>query len=107
MLISAHFASRGLYTGDAAYGGFAGQRPIQIENPDLKWESTAGTDVGLEASILKSRISIEIDVYQKLTKDLLLNVQVPGTSGFATQFKNVGSLENKGFEITINTTNVC
>ena len=95
-----------LYTGNAAYGGLAGEVPLQVPNPNLKWESTAGTDIGLEAGIFKNRISLEIDVYQKKTKDLLLNVQVPGTSGFATQLQNVGTLENKGFEITINTTNI-
>jgi TonB-linked SusC/RagA family outer membrane protein len=100
------FAAKGLYSGGAAYGGQAGQTPIQLANPDLKWESTRGSDLGFEASIIKNRISLEFDVYERLTKDLLLNQQVPGTSGFATQFKNVGNLTNKGYEITVNTTNV-
>ncbi|MFL5786677.1 MAG: SusC/RagA family TonB-linked outer membrane protein [Flavisolibacter sp.] len=100
------FAARGLFSGDAAYGGLAGQHPTQLENPDLKWESTRGADLGFEASIFKNRISIEFDVYQRLTNDLLLNQEVPGTSGFATKFTNIGKLENKGLELTINTTNV-
>jgi TonB-dependent starch-binding outer membrane protein SusC len=100
------FAARGLYAGDGAYGGLAGQRPSQLANPDLKWESTKASDLGLEASLFKSRVSIEVDVYQRLTTDLLLNEQVPGTSGFATIFENIGKLNNKGFEITVNTVNV-
>ncbi len=100
------FAARGLYAGDGAYGGIAGQRPSQLANPDLKWESTRATDVGLEANIFGSRINIELDVYQRLTSDLLLDREVPGTSGFATKFENIGKLYNKGLEITINTVNI-
>lgn len=101
-----NFASRGLYSGNGGYGGIAGQRPDQIENPDLKWETTAGSDFGFELSTFKNRIEIEFDYYTRNTRDLLLNVEIPGTSGFSTQFKNVGNLENKGFEITLNTTNI-
>ncbi len=101
-----NFASRGLYSGNGGYGGVAGQRPDQIENPDLKWETTAGTDIGFEASILNNRVEIEFDYYTRNTRDLLLNVEIPGTSGFATQFKNVGNLENRGFEVSFNTTNI-
>ncbi len=101
------FAARGLYTGDGAYGGIAGQRPTQLANPDLKWESTRATDLGVEASIFKNRISIEAGCYiERLTSDLLLDRQVPGTSGFATKFENIGKLNNKGIEITINTVNI-
>ena len=99
------FASRGLYT-YAAYGGQAGQIPSQLPNPNLKWESTLGTDLGFEASILNSRIDFVFAYYIRKTRDLLLDVQVPGTSGFESQFQNVGSLNNKGYEIEINSTNI-
>ncbi|MFT4152521.1 SusC/RagA family TonB-linked outer membrane protein [Parafilimonas sp.] len=99
------FASRGLYT-YAAYGGQAGQVPSQLPNPNLKWETTLGTDLGIEFSILNSRLDFEIAYYTRKTKDLLLDVQVPGTSGFESQLQNVGNLNNKGFEITINSTNI-
>lgn len=101
-----NFASRGLYSGDGAYGGAAGQRPTQIANPDLKWETTDGLDFGVEAGIFNNRVSFEVDYYERNTKDLLLAVEIPGTSGFATQLKNIGNLKNKGIEFTINTTNV-
>ena len=93
------FASRGLYT-YAAYGGQAGQVPSQLPNPNLKWETTLGTDFGIEVGILNSRIDFEVDYYTRKTKDLLLDVQVPGTTGFESQLQNVGNLNNKGFEIT-------
>ena len=99
------YASRALYT-YAAYGGQAGQIPSQLGNPNLKWETTLGTDIGFEASILKSRIDINFDYYVRKTKDLLLDVQVPGTTGFASQLQNIGNLYNRGFEIELNSTNI-
>jgi len=100
------FAARGLYSGKAAYGGQPGQKPLQLANPDLKWETTKGIDIGLEAGFFKNRVSLEMDVYKRDTKDLLLSQEVPGTSGFSTIFKNIGNLNNKGIEISLNTTNV-
>ncbi len=101
-----NFASLGLFSGDAAYNGIPGQRPTQLANPDLKWENTASTDVGFEIGFFNNRVSAEVDVYQRNTKDLLLNVQVPGTSGFTSQISNIGKLENKGIEFTINSDNI-
>ncbi len=101
-----NFASLGLYTGDASYGGNPGTRPTQIPNPDLKWETTVSSDFGIEATVLKSRITVEADYYVRKTKDLLLNVQVPSTSGFTTQLRNVGNLQNSGLELTLNTNNI-
>lgn len=101
-----NFAARGLYSGDGGYGNLAGTRPTQLANPDLKWESTASMNIGIEASILQNRISVELDYYDRDTKDLLLAVNVPGTSGFNTQLRNTGKLNNSGVELTINTENV-
>ncbi len=101
-----NFASLGLYTGDASYGGNPGTRPTQIPNPDLKWETTISSDFGVEATVLHNRITVEADYYLRKTKDLLLNVQVPSTSGFTTQLRNVGKLQNSGIELTINTNNI-
>ncbi len=100
-----NFPQLGLFTGDAGYAGLPGQRPTQLANPDLKWETTDQTDIGLDFGFLNNRITGEIDYYNKQTTGLLLNVNVPGTTGFATQFRNVGALENKGFELVLNTQN--
>lgn len=99
------FASKGLYT-SAAYGGQAGQVPGQLANPELKWETTAGADFGIEGALFNNVLSFDIDYYERHTKDLLLNVDVPSTSGYSSKFENVGKMNNKGFEITINTTNI-
>jgi TonB-linked SusC/RagA family outer membrane protein len=101
-----NFAARGLFSGDGGYAGAAGTRATQIANPDLKWESTTSYDFGVEASVLKNRITVEVDYYNRDTKDLLLDVNIPSTTGFTTQLRNAGKLNNKGFEFTINTENI-
>ncbi|MFN3488077.1 MAG: SusC/RagA family TonB-linked outer membrane protein, partial [Emticicia sp.] len=101
-----NFPQLGLFTGDAGYGALPGQRPSQLANPSLGWETTQQIDIGLDFGILKNRINGEIDYYEKNTTGLLLNVNVPGTTGFSTQTKNVGSLTNKGFEFVLNTDNL-
>lgn len=101
-----NFPQLGLFTGDAAYAALAGQRPSQLANPDLSWETTNQLDAGIDFGLFKDRVTGEIDYYSKNTTGLLLNVNVPGTSGFATQFRNVGKLENKGFEFVLNTDNL-
>ncbi|MBL7818041.1 MAG: TonB-dependent receptor [Saprospiraceae bacterium] len=101
-----NFPQLGLFTGDAAYGALAGQRPSQLANPDLSWETTNQFDGGIDFGFFKDRITGEVDYYIKKTSGLLLNVNVPGTSGFSTQFRNVGKLENKGVEVVLNTNNL-
>lgn len=94
-----NFAALGLFTGTASYNGVAGQRVAQIANPNLKWESTRQVDAGLDIGFFNSRLTGSFDYYRKNTHDLLLNVNVPGTSGFSTQFQNAGKLYNQGIEL--------
>lgn len=101
-----NFPQLGLFSGDAGYGGLPGQRPSQIGNPDLGWETTKQVDLGIDFGFLKNRINGEIDIYSKQTTGLLLAVNVPGTTGFTSIVKNVGSLSNKGFELVINSDNL-
>jgi TonB-linked SusC/RagA family outer membrane protein len=75
-------------------------------NPDLRWESTSQFNLGMDASFFDSRVSVAADVYTANTEDLLLIVNMPWTSGFADQLRNVGSVKNKGVELAINTLNV-
>ncbi|SOD99829.1 SusC/RagA family TonB-linked outer membrane protein, partial [Spirosoma fluviale] len=78
----------------------------RLANPDLRWEKTAQTDIGLEVGFLKGRITLEADYYYRLTTDMLLDAPVPQSSGYATIRRNVGSMENKGFEFGLNTINI-
>jgi len=100
-----NFGHLGLY-GVGSYNSLSGLYPTQIPNPDLGWESTHQLDFGLDYGFFKNRISGEIDYYVKETKDLLLNVPVPATSGYNTQIQNIGSVSNKGFEFVLNTNNL-
>lgn len=101
-----NFGSLALYSAAAGYAGVPGQSPDQIANPDLTWEKTLQTDIGLEFGLLNNRISGEVDYYIKNTTGLLLNVNVPGSSGFRTQLRNVGKMENKGVEFVFNSSNL-
>ncbi|MVN76855.1 SusC/RagA family TonB-linked outer membrane protein [Hymenobacter sp. HMF4947] len=102
-----NFASRSLWTGaNAGYVGTPGQRPYQIGNDFLTWESTVQYDAGLEYGLFNNRISGEVDIYRKNTTGLLLAQPLPGTSGFSTYNANVGSLRNQGIEFTLTTRNL-
>jgi TonB-dependent starch-binding outer membrane protein SusC len=100
-----NFSHLGLF-GVSTYNQQPGFAPTQIPNPDLGWETTRQLDFGIDFGFLNNRITGEIDYYEKKTNDLLLNVPVPGTSGFATQIQNLGSVENKGVEFVLNTKNI-
>jgi TonB-linked SusC/RagA family outer membrane protein len=78
----------------------------RLANPDLKWEKTAQYDVGLELGLLKNKISIEADYYYRKTTDMLLDAPVPQSTGYAIIRRNVGSMENKGIELSITSTNI-
>jgi len=87
-------------------GRVGGTGLSRLPNRDLRWEKTAQSDVGVEISFLKGRISLEADYYYRKTTDMLLDAPVPRSSGYAVIRKNVGSMQNKGIEISLNTTNI-
>lgn len=78
----------------------------RLANPDLRWEKTSQVDIGAEIGFLQNRVTFEVDLYRKLTEDMLLSAPVPSSSGYTTVSKNVGSMENKGVEIGLNTVNI-
>ena len=78
----------------------------RLSNPDLKWEKTFQTDVGLELGLLNNRLTFELDLYRKLTEDMLLNAPVPSSSGYSLVTRNIGSMENKGVEFALNSVNI-
>ncbi len=86
----------------AAYG----YRPSTIPNPGLKWESTASLNIGADFSILNNRVTGAVEWYQQNTHDLLLQRQLPITSGFANILENIGSTQNKGVEVSLSSINV-
>lgn len=82
-----------------------GTEPANLANPNLKWEETAQTNLGLDMGFFNDRITATIDVYKKRTTDALLNVPVGGWWGFGTQRVNSGVIDNKGVELGISSDN--
>ncbi|HJQ21424.1 MAG TPA: SusC/RagA family TonB-linked outer membrane protein [Gemmatimonadaceae bacterium] len=80
-----------------------GLRAAQVGNPDLKWETAEQVNVGLDWGLANERFTGVLDVYQKTTHDLLLEVDVPQPAVVQTRFENIGSLRNRGVEATFNT----
>jgi len=76
-----------------------------LPSSNLSWETTKQLDLGFELGLFNNRIALEVDYYQKRTKDLLLERKVPGTVG-STQLQNIGIVENKGLEIALKTINI-
>lgn len=76
--------------------------PSNLSNPDLKWESTEQTNLGYDLGLLKNKIELTVDLYRKVTKDLLLNADIPASMGLITATKNIGKIRNSGLEITVN-----
>ncbi|RRB07771.1 SusC/RagA family TonB-linked outer membrane protein [Larkinella rosea] len=79
-----------------------GINPSGIANPDLRWERSTQSDIGLDIGILNNRISFIIDAYQKTTKDLLYVKGLPLSSGYSTITGNFASMQNKGLEFAVN-----
>jgi hypothetical protein len=77
-----------------------------MANIDLLWEKTKEFDLGFDLSLIKNRISISADYYEKTTSDLLLDYALPAASGYTTVAKNIGSVANKGFEFSLTTKNI-
>lgn len=77
-----------------------------LGNPELKWESTSQSNIGLDLSLFNDKINLAADVYRKITYDLLLNAQLPFTTGLSQAFKNIGKMRNDGLEITVKTNNL-
>lgn len=83
--------------------GFA---PLNLANKDLKWERSKELNLGLDFSILRNRVTASFEWYNRNTVDLILNQKIPAVSGFSQVTANVGKIQNKGIELTLNTVNI-
>ena len=106
----ANFASRGLFgvgvNNNANYLQQAGLVPTQIANPDLTWEKSAEYNVGVDFGVFDNRVLLSANVFERNTNKLLLNRQLPLTSGLGSISQNIGSLQNRGLEFEVTTQNV-
>ncbi len=101
-----NYAARQTFGFGANYNNQPGGTFNGIGNSDLQWERSIMTDGGFDVGFLKNRISLTVDFYNKQSDKLLFNQPLSLTTGFGTITKNVGALENKGVEITVNATPV-
>ncbi len=85
---------------------YTGTQPSRIANPELKWETTAQLDLGVDFGILRGRISGSFDYFDKETTDMLLNLPLPSSSGFSSILKNAGSMKNTGVELMLVSRNI-
>jgi TonB-linked SusC/RagA family outer membrane protein len=92
--------------GAANYGEQPGIAPENLSNPDLKWETTAQFNVGMDMAFAKGRVSLTADWYQKKTRDLLVDRPITATSGHTSMFDNVGNVINRGLELGLTTVNI-
>lgn len=104
------YATLGALTGSAYNfgnsGGALAYTVGSVPNPTLAWQSTAQTDIGLEFALLNNRITGNIDVYNQNTKNILLNVSLPPSTGTQSAFENLGKTNGKGIEINLTTVNI-
>ncbi|MEM9833740.1 MAG: TonB-dependent receptor [Bacteroidota bacterium] len=83
-----------------------GFTPQRLGNPDIQWETTSQIDFGIDLALFSGRINFTSDLYYKRTDDLLLEVRLPFSSGFANAFRNIGSVENRGIELSLGSVNI-
>lgn len=73
-----------------------------LPNPDLIWETTVSRNLGLDFALLNNRLTVAVDVYKNTVKDLIIDNEIPGYTGFTKQLINLGQTSNKGFEVGLN-----
>lgn len=91
--------------GATTYNGSSGVGPNSLSNPNLQWERTRETNIGLDVAFWKGRLSFTAEVYDNLTDALLFAEPLPATTGFGSLQGNIGSISNRGFEFTLRSVN--
>ncbi len=99
------FAHLGYFVSTGGYNASPALVPATLANPGLRWEKSAQLDVNLDIAFFENRISLSTTYYDKRSKDLLLYVATPTSSGYNSVLQNIGSLKNSGVEITFSTKN--
>ena len=99
-----NYESRLLYRPGARYNGLNGVSPFQLANPLLGWESTESQNLGMDLMLYKNRIGLNVDLWDKTTKDLLYSVPLPEETGFSSVRQNIGSVQNRGIDINLTLT---
>jgi TonB-linked SusC/RagA family outer membrane protein len=101
-----NYGWRSTYSFTGTYNSLPANFPNNVGNQNLTWEQNKPLDIGLELGIFKNRVTIEADWYKRVTDQLLLNEPLSPTSGFTSFSNNVGAMENRGIELTVDATPV-
>lgn len=80
--------------------------PKQLKNSNLKWEGSTTTNFGIDLGLFDNRLNVIADFFVKNTKDLLLEQSLAHVTGFGSQMQNIGKIQNKGIELSLNSTNI-
>lgn len=88
------------------YNGTLGLSPSTLANPDLKWETTTQYNAGIDIGVLNNRIQLSLDYYKKITDDMLMPASIPSQTGYSSQWKNIGKVNNEGVEFQISSVNI-
>ena len=100
------YLSQGIIDPSQLYNGQSAALPTQVPNIDLGWETTTQTDLGFDIELYDSKLGFSFDYYRKVTSDLLFTNPLPNTSGFSSVETNIGDVEFKGLEFSINSKNI-
>ena len=96
-----NFDGLGLYGGGGIYSGGSGIAYTQLANLDLKWETNVTTNLGLDFGLFNNRITGQLEVYNKESRDVLFSQPLQLTTGFSSITTNIGRVTNKGIEVTL------
>ena len=94
------YRAYGIYS-TVTYGSYVGMAPSRPENPNLSWEKNKTVNAGIDLGFFDDRLTASVDWYNRQTEDMLLNKQVPYTTGFGSNFMNIGAIRNRGLEFQL------
>ncbi|SCM58793.1 TonB-dependent receptor SusC [Petrimonas mucosa] len=90
-------------TNDISFGDKLAETALfSSANPDIKWETTRMANIGFDFGLLNNDLNVTIDLFNNLTKDILVNLPVPGLYGFSSPIQNASSVETRGWELSLN-----
>lgn len=102
----ARFATYSPADNNVLYNGDSTMYPLQLENQNVRWETSNNYDVAIEAGFFKDRLTVELDYYRKETKDVLMYLLIPSSIGFSNYWDNVGGILNQGLEFSFKSRNI-
>jgi len=97
-----NYESPALYGFGFNYNQLPGSAPTNVGDPNLTWELNKPFNIGLDFSVLKNRVNVTVEWYIRKSENLLLSVPLSTTTGFGSATRNIGAMQNKGLELSIN-----